>query len=504
MTVARSPKVPFKAPPTPAYFPITYEFWPFLLSCLSKPKADETEVNRARACGAWLEDHLSELQRKLNGTECIVIGTVFEHYRQHKRMPTLQLLMNTLKKEDSVVATMVEDELTPDTIKEIGEPVEPADLPALLLPVLEAHRTEALKRLAAQTAAIASPQGLKLSNGTILQGEGKALAYLEKEVMRGAIPDYGSERPTSGTLQSCREFVGRVLTPGIRKPHIPTGLVTLDEHLKARPGHFIGILAFAKMGKTRLARTWAYNAALLGRNVLFYSLESSFEEEVLNFNAIHAWSRFPEEAKRLDITLSRIQDDMLTPAACQFLSTTVQDDLGNGGLPGKLHLREANENADWGSVVGAVDRASTDEDLDMLIVDYLQILEMEGRDERAATSSLLAQVKRWSNANQVLTVSPVQASKAGALERAAANGGRYDAGAVDSHTSYVRNMDAIVGVFMGKEQETKGHVIISSVAQRRGTAAEPFEAKVHFPTQTLSASSNVAESGFDYNTLEDL
>lgn len=148
---------------------------------------------------------------------------------------------------------------------------------------------------------------------------------------------------------------------------LPTGLTDLDNALELRgwgDGELIYVAGRPGMGKSAFVLNAAVKAAKLGKHVAYISREMSGES--LQFRMLSAESGIPKEKlRRADLTEGEL--DRFTEATARLSKLPIAiDDLGLG----TIRLIENN-----------VKRLHREWHVDLLVIDYLQLLTIGGKAE---------------------------------------------------------------------------------------------------------------------------
>lgn len=157
---------------------------------------------------------------------------------------------------------------------------------------------------------------------------------------------------------------------------VPTGLIDLDHRLGGglRANQLVLLAARPSMGKSGLAISIAYNLGIREqRNIAFVSLEMSRNEIMERLIAIHTGINIQEIAKRI-----KQGDPIIVNALAQISRGTIK--------------MEDNTGLSVMDVCSKARRLATHEPLDLLIIDYLQLLDSgaersQNRNEEVATIS---------------------------------------------------------------------------------------------------------------------
>lgn len=107
-------------------------------------------------------------------------------------------------------------------------------------------------------------------------------------------------------------------------PIIPTGIPEVDRYVYLERGMLVGLLGYAKAGKSRLGRTIAYNCAARGLRVIHVTTEMRPTEEFRLYGVRHAWALDSERAAGLNIS------------AASTASRSYSDKAGQPGVAASL------------------------------------------------------------------------------------------------------------------------------------------------------------------------
>lgn len=173
---------------------------------------------------------------------------------------------------------------------------------------------------------------------------------------------------------------------------VPTGYYELDTILNGfNPGLYI-LAARPSVGKSALALNFAYNVQKEGHNVLFYSYE------------MQRWSL----AERLVSSVSG--KDLKTPIATDQESKSV---LSTIYKLGKTNIWINDKNPSLGSLVNETKRFALNENIGLVIIDYLGIMPEKGLtgERYQRIGQITRELKNLSNNFPVIALSQLNRSK---------------------------------------------------------------------------------------------
>lgn len=172
-----------------------------------------------------------------------------------------------------------------------------------------------------------------------------------------------------------RAHIDRILSDDSQPHGLATGFLDLDECQGFRPGDLVVLAARPSMGKTALALNLLERVALKGKHAcLLFSLEMPAEQIILRLLAAHG--RVNHHSLRQS-RLGQAERSRLTLSAGEFSSASIFID--DSSQPSMVELRAKAR------------RLRRDGNLDLIILDYLQLLHIPGyeknRQQEIATIS---------------------------------------------------------------------------------------------------------------------
>lgn len=174
-----------------------------------------------------------------------------------------------------------------------------------------------------------------------------------------------------------------------------SGMKSIDKIVGGfEPGQFVIIAARTSMGKTQFAATLAKNFSLAGRGTLFMSLEMT-SEEVARRIMLSGTNTTQSEVKQGFIGESSIQQ--MREVAKKF-----------GKAPLYIDDRAGVSVQDISRKIRAVKRKHQ---LDVVIIDYLQLISMESDDLRKGTVKITRELKKIAKSHKVCIIALSQLNR---------------------------------------------------------------------------------------------
>jgi len=276
------------------------------------------------------------------------------------------------------------------------------------------------------------------------------------------------------------EIINENSDPLTRKnKRIFTGLTTLDEYTQMRRGNFVGILAFAKQGKTHFVRTLCYNAARDGNNVLHYTLEQSYEEELTHYAVIHSWN--PKWGRDGIIWNDLHAGSIEAKDKAWFIHEVLPDLRSGGGLPGNLYIQEPQGGTTWDAIRSDVVMRDRNDPLDMFMIDYLALIKT-GKFRKEEVEEAIADAQDLALSHRdhegLLVCTPVQGNRTGFAE-AGKDNGVWGMDGIFMYSAFERYLDLCYTMFADERMRIEHKRILGSALNRRGPDAPPHEVSIN-------------------------
>jgi KaiC/GvpD/RAD55 family RecA-like ATPase len=249
---------------------------------------------------------------------------------------------------------------------------------------------------------------------------------------------------------------------------IYTGFQKIDDHVVIGPKNqrWIGILGYTSHGKSAFLLAMIYNMARAGHRVLLVPREFSADEAWLRLTFMHSEHVEHGDMGSLDqwvLRPSTVTEDQRI--AKNLVLKDLQDRVT---LKGGIDVKQL---ARWEEIVDHLEANKKRWGHDVLAVDYLAHLEVEGRDQMEAKKQLFRKAQMlsmdYNNGEGLVVITPLQANKKGMEDAAAREGalkGVYEnLGAVDWFTQAAQDMSLVLSVWHedNKDVDFKIHCLKS-------------------------------------------
>lgn len=489
---------------------LTITFWTLFHSMLREDKADASELDRVTTNLTWLTSELHVLVRYCSNEEAELIGLIYSHWAKTHKAPSYTVLKHHLTQDSK---TVLEEHLK-DYEEQMDElpRLRRDDVVATFVRKQEEFQTERLQKvfknaMTINVTGVDQPDPNNRKEKIKLKGPEAAIQYVIQRLDAG-VGSIQGQTVTHGTLQDSTRMVEEIYQRNAdpdRKAgkRILTGISAIDSRCHIRRGHFVGLLGFAKQGKTRLGRTMLYNAALMGSNVMHFTLEQSFEEELIRYAVIH--SHHPMWGKDRGINLTSFESGTLTRDQENFLMHEVLPDIrDNKSIPGRIIIRQPTNGTGWDAIQTQIVIEDRLNPLEEVMVDYLAMCKTQGFKHQDAMNEVIGEAKNFAmtfrNNDGLALISPVQGNRPGWTE-AGKNGGRWEADGIYLYSGFEKALDLCLSVYADDDLDADKKIIVSSCVHRRGGNIPPTKLAVNHDCGTFHDLSNAGK--VDEKTLDD-
>lgn len=458
----------------------TPTFWELFHSMLRRKADNEAEQVRAAGCCKFLIENETIVRKLLSETEAQLLMAVKGIYEQSGQGPRYGAVLSWLKSDgDSKLEEVLEDYEA--QMKEL-EVHDSTDLKSILTRLDMEVRTATFLREVEVAKKIATVgQKFKVKGGEEKRkGPTEAVIHLMKRL--DATNLLGNTGRTRGSLKSSGHEVmaiyGENSNSEGHRMKIPCGLSKLDDIISFKKGQLVGILGYAGMRKTSLARTWAYNAASQGFTVLHITFEQSYDEELIQYALLH--SCHPKWGGEHKLSSKEFDNGNLTASERKFLFSKVVPDLKT--LPGDILIEQPTGGSTWEAVKSIIHTRHMTTPLDMVVIDYLTLVTPKNlSNAKDEMNEIIKDSKNFAltfdNGHGLLIVTPVQGNREG-KDEAKKNQGQWDMTGVFQYSEFDKSVDTMLSVYLDDDLKAIGEVIIGTAKSRRSDTVKPFRAGV--------------------------
>lgn len=272
-----------------------------------------------------------------------------------------------------------------------------------------------------------------------------------------------------------REIARRAANPNAQG--ICSGIRTIDDtHNGLQDGQLAFVLGFTSHNKSTLCFNWAYHGAVRqGKNIGLVSLEMSafaFQTAMMLIHCKH--ERFDKTRKNLRITSDKIRSGVFSEAEQKFFQA-VMDDLQTNTEYGRIFYREGHESITMTDIQRWAERINRDLRVDLLVIDYLGLVDLAPNQSGMQDSSSLNRVVRhakrvansFANGRGIPILSPFQANRDG-YDYAEKNGGHYKLTAMAWASEAEKSADLVYYVYLDEALQQANELVIGNLKNREG------------------------------------
>jgi ABC-type oligopeptide transport system ATPase subunit len=452
------------------------------------------EKIRAKKALVWGQNHTQTLKNVLEEAEYKIVETILiegsNNNGEASGLVSIQNILETSTAQPGVMEAWAEYSEATE-----GLPLWPsADLDQLIREAITQFRTERDIETLRTAKKILVGAHTDPKTKKEVRGPEAAEAYLQDYLAKAM-----ADSPNAPEIRRLRtdsykvlEDYDKTLKDKRYGSHIiPSGISVIDNILPIRRGQLVGILGAAGSYKTTIARTICYNASAAGFKVLYVPLEISVEEESRYFVVQHAQRIAIKPGTSDDdfdgyssITKMAIDNDILSPMQMDYLENTINDITHNCFLEPPIYAIPSGK-VTWSKVAALAEQINRESPLDMLIVDYPALLNMEGtRDKREYMETAIQEMKifakRFAENRGIAVVVPIQANRTG-KKAAMENGGIWDMSAIFNYSEFEKSCDTIFSAYQGERINEDGEpvementeLLVGSVKERGGPKIKP-------------------------------
>lgn len=248
--------------------------------------------------------------------------------------------------------------------------------------------------------------------------------------------------------------------------------------------------AFPGELKTSVALNWAYNLVTRYRtNVLFFSLEMTYEQLRRQFAVLHTASQKFKRAGRRPLDNRAVREGALSEAEEAFLREAIEDLVTNEEHC-ELELRCPDRRTTIEDIRVEAERLQRVMDLGLLIVDHGQLVAPSQRrtDYVIELNDIVRETKQLAlhfNGGEKIPVLLLWQINRQGHEEAIKNQGRYKATALAYANEVEKSADVITTTFLDDARRAAGTTLFTNLKNRENALFAPFEADVHFPSRRI-------------------
>ena len=448
----------------------TENFWGIFHSCIRK---DEQDIDSTQCC-KWVSDNQTHIKNVFYESERNIIGFINSYYYDHKDSPSLEMLqkLNTdnnisdigvFGKIDSVINDYIamREDITVHGFRNIN---------ALMQKKAEEFNVDSLNNILDVCKVVNNIGATIKRNGAVvknIKGPEDSLTYFMRNIKKTYII---SDRRTECNNEDAEEYLKELFYEADNSTNskIKCGINSIDDKISFKKKDFVGVLASGGQCKTAFCKTWAYNAALQGFNVLHVTIEMGLDTEMTDYIIMH--SHHPKFGAKFDIKIKNYRDNKLTKEEREFLIEVARDLKEN--VPGKLIVKQLVDDCSWEHIKILTEVINNEIKIDMLFVDYMTLCTLSSDNPNAEVSQHEENIKdarRFSeNFNEgegLLLLTPVQGNRTG-YEVASKDEGRWDVTGIYKYSEFYKSMTILLSLWFDDDKKADNQVVVSSIKSR--------------------------------------
>lgn len=279
-----------------------------------------------------------------------------------------------------------------------------------------------------------------------------------------------------------------------------TGFPTIDKVLGGIHNvEFMGIMGYVKNGKSYLARQIGYNVLTQTKNVVFITLEMSYESILLSFLALHAnnvnfWGNAKQKIKVSDIRSGTLAEDIEL-----FYKEQVIDDFTTNANLGSLYIKQPTESSYTPQKLFADIKhiQSTIMDIDLIIIDYPALMmPSTNRRDRESYNELYREIRHFGLTNNLPILFVIQSNRQGFLNAIKDKNKLYSTDAIAEYSAIEKECSNIISILTTNEMRALGQSQIQHIISRETMLFKPFLISADFECGELSEVTNIEISNY--------
>lgn len=249
---------------------------------------------------------------------------------------------------------------------------------------------------------------------------------------------------------------------------------------------FLSLVGYTKQFKSTIARQIGYNITKQGKNVMFITLEMSYDDIENHFYTLHAnnQERFGYEIPK--ITNKAVKEATLSASDFSFFEEVVADYTGEDGTLGTEDLGSVYIKQPEG--IYTLDMLKSDVKkinrnifpVDVLIIDGVALMypNLKSRKSREEMNTFIADIRSFGltfeQGQGLPIIAPFQVNRNGYEMMLGNKSNLYDLTAISEYNEIERSSTHIISTAVTKDMKDAGELQIQHLASRE---TEQFEAK---------------------------
>lgn len=252
---------------------------------------------------------------------------------------------------------------------------------------------------------------------------------------------------------------------------------------------FIGVLGYVKNGKSFLLRQIAYNILCQGKNVVFISLEMSYESIQHSMLSLHANNIGYWGYDSIKIKTADIRSGTLSQKAEDFFRNQVIDDFTTNPEMGSLYIKQPSKEYTTNILFSDIRQLQNNTmDIDLIVIDYPGLMKPSiGRRDRESYNELFRELRHFSLINHIPIIFAIQSNRHGFQSACKDKDNLYSADAISDYNSIEREATHVFSIITTPEMKESGQAQIQHLLSRESQIVPPIRLNCDFETGTITA-----------------
>lgn len=477
-------------------------FWSLLHSITRRDDTRE-EMERATACCRWMAENTAAIRKTLPTAPCGILGIVWKYVKDNGLPPAIDVL--SLDSDYADTLTRYKEHLQANELVCLS----PIDLTANLkamVPKTQAYyfqkrNKQASEILTAGKKGVVIESPLTGKEEVYFGADGARRLLREHLASEEAKDPFAATDPRIHAPADFRDDPEEALVE-LFEPHaeqVPMGIEGIDRTIRMSSGDLVGILGYSGSGKSRLGRTFSYNAAMEGRSVLHITTEQQRKPTRARYQIAHAWMVDPRKAEHFGINFYGWEKGLWSDAAKSFMRDVTYDLCNSRGGVTVVYP----ENRSWSGILDIVSLASQKRTYDAIFMDYLtHVLPAGSRNLREDMTRVIHEAQRlaatYDGGRGLVFMTPVQGNRKG-YEDAQKNGGAWESTGVSDWSAFTQDCDVLFYVYQDEDLKYTNKIKVGTCKCREGSDLPATDLEVHPATQMF----NEPQPQVDINAIMD-
>ena len=428
--------------------------------------------------------------------QCLALfATIKELAGRYNEVPDSKLLREYFKLEKDSQAKVIFEELSSDKSIELVRNVKA--LAELQLSHFVKSQTSDLLKEYQSSMRICNGSETRKLNSDLIDELVKLGKTLETDERRSGLiyhdPDISPENEIKKQIISTYDLRK---TGGQKYYKFDTGFPQIDQVIGGvHSVDFIGILGYVKNGKSYFVRKIAYNVLCQGKNVVFVTLEMSYESVLNSFMALHANNTERWGYDSVKIKTADLRSGTLQPKAETFFKEQVIGDFTSNPDMGTLYITQPVGRYQPRDLFAEIrDIKNNIMDIDLIIIDYPSLITPStGHRDRDSYNELFRELRHFSLTQHIPIIFPVQCNRAGYDSALKDRENLFKPDAISDFSSIERECTHVFSILTTPEMKESQQAQVQHLLSRESELFAPMRIGADFETGMLVTLTNLSQ-----------